>query len=275
MFQRKVKYITVLAVIVIVMFIQTGFVFAGSILLKIGMSGEEVSVLQSNLKSLGYFEQAPTGYFGSITESAVINFQKSNNLTADGVAGSNTLNKINLLLKKKPITNRGDVSRVNTEATDKIALLSWFKEVNGIFRRGDTAKVTDVDTGLSLMVQRTYGTNHADVEALTSEDTAILKKIAGGEWNWTRRAAIVTIDGYKIAASITAMPHAGRDDKPAEATVDGRSAGYGRGINLDKIKGNNMDGHFDIHFLDSRTSETNRVDEKHQQMVKKAYQSDK
>lgn len=232
-------------------------------------------MLQLKLKSLGYFKYTPTGYFGSSTESAVKNFQKLNNLVADGVAGSQTLWKINELIKRTLTVSRGGVSRGGMQRKNDIVLLPWFEKVSKIFRIGDIAKVIDLDTGMSVMVRRTFGTNHADVETVTAEDTAILKKIAGGEWNWKRRAVIVEIDGYKLAASITAMPHAGRDDKPAGIIVENRSGGYGKGENLDAIKGNKMDGHFDIHFLNSRTHGTNRVDEEHQQMVKKAYQSDK
>lgn len=276
MFKRKLSlFAAVLVTLFVVFFARPGLAYAEGISLKAGMSGEKVTMLQRNLKSLGYFEYAPTGYFGSLTKSAVVNFQKQNDLNPDGIAGSRTLDRINSLLKRKPSVNRGGVERGDTSQTDKIVLLPWFEKVNGIFKIGDTARVTDLDTGLSFMVKRTYGVNHADVEALTSKDTGVLKKIAGGEWNWTRRAAVVEIDGYKIAASITARPHAGLDDGPAGAVVKGRSGDYGKGENFDNIKGNNMDGHFDIHFSGSRTHATNKVDKAHQQMVKKAYESDK
>ncbi|MPN47989.1 hypothetical protein SDC9_195593 [bioreactor metagenome] len=97
-----------------------------------------------------------------------------------------------------------------------------------------------------------------------------MKEVWGGNWNWARRAVIVETDGRKIAASISGMPHAGLDSKPANVTVSGRSEGYGKGVNLDTIKGNGQDGHFDVHFLNSRTHGTNRVNAAHQQMVKVA-----
>jgi len=49
--------------------------------LYLGSSGEEVRQLQLKLKSLGYYTYPQiTGYFGSITQEAVVKFQKANNL---------------------------------------------------------------------------------------------------------------------------------------------------------------------------------------------------
>ena len=66
------------------------------------------------------------------------------------------------------------------------------------------------------------------------------------------------------------MPHAGSDKAAANAYIKSRSGGYGAGTNLDAIKGNNMDGVFDIHFYNSKTHGSNSVNEAHQNMVKKA-----
>ncbi len=61
--------------------------------LTIGASGDEVTNVQTYLKKLGYLK-GTTGYFGSDTYNAVINFQKRNGLTADGKVGSQTINKL-------------------------------------------------------------------------------------------------------------------------------------------------------------------------------------
>lgn len=62
--------------------------------LKEGSSGEAVKTLQENLKTLKYYTGSVTGSYGSLTKEAVRKFQKDNDLTADGVAGPKTLNKI-------------------------------------------------------------------------------------------------------------------------------------------------------------------------------------
>lgn len=54
-----------------------------------------VTRLQKALKALGFFTESATGYFGSATEQAVIAYQNSRGLTADGVAGRATLRAIN------------------------------------------------------------------------------------------------------------------------------------------------------------------------------------
>jgi len=50
---------------------------------------------------------------------------------------------------------------------------------------------------------------------------------------------------------MTAMPHAGNDSAPGGVWTSWRSGDYGAGTNYDYIKGNGIDGHFDIHFYNS------------------------
>ena len=59
--------------------------------LKYGMSSNDVVKLQQRLKELGYFSANCTGYFGSITLTAVKSFQRENSLDVDGIAGPLTL----------------------------------------------------------------------------------------------------------------------------------------------------------------------------------------
>ena len=63
--------------------------------LKSGAKGEAVKELQRRLKELGYYNNAIDGDYGAKTVVAVKAFQKKNGLTADGVAGSTTLKKLN------------------------------------------------------------------------------------------------------------------------------------------------------------------------------------
>jgi hypothetical protein len=231
------------------------------------MSGENVVVLQDNLRSLGYFSVNSTGYFGSITKNAVIKLQEDNGIQVDGIVGNQTYGIIDMLLGGSKVT----ISRGGTDRAEKSDyLMSWFGGVISFFKIGDTATVLDIDTGLSFKVKRTYGYNHSDTETLTSEDTAIMKRVYGGQWSWTRRAVIVTVNGTKIAASMAGMPHAGVDSAPANTYVQSRSGGFGNGTNLDTVKDNGMNGHFDIHFIGSKTHGSSKVDPKHQAAVKQA-----
>ncbi|KOP25793.1 peptidoglycan-binding protein [Hapalosiphon sp. MRB220] len=69
--------------------------------LKVGTRGAAVTQLQKSLRTLGYFNGPVTGYFGQETQQAVIRFQQSKRLQADGVAGGNTLRVIGTSLASR------------------------------------------------------------------------------------------------------------------------------------------------------------------------------
>ncbi|MGI6706606.1 MAG: peptidoglycan-binding domain-containing protein [Clostridia bacterium] len=211
-----------------------------STLLKRGMRGSAVKDLQQKLKNKGYYKSSVDGIFGSLTEKAVRNFQKSVGITVDGIAGPVTLAKLN---GSSP-SSRGNSSSDRESGSSGLA--SWSK-ANQYFPLKSKAKVTDVATGKSFWVYRMGGTHHADVEPLTANDTAIMKSIYGGKWSWARRAIIVEINGRKMAASMNGMPHGSQT-----------------------IHNNNFNGQFCIHFLGSTTHGSGKVDPDHQAMVKKA-----
>lgn len=156
---------------------------------------------------------------------------------------------------KETIATSTSVVEVNStlieESYDNVQFLEWNEVNNYIFSRGTVAKVEDVYTGRKFNIIRTMGDNHADCETVTEADTQIMKEIFGG-FNWSKRPILLYIDGKRYAASMAGMPHAGLDTAPAFIVVEGLSGGYGYGQNLDTIKNNNMDGVFDVHFINSR-----------------------
>ena len=110
----------------------------------------------------------------------------------------------------------------------KIEMLPW-KKVNAILPNQSKFEIIDVESGLVFKVQRRAGSQHADVQPLTKEDTQIMKKIYQNQWSWKRRAIIVLIEDQMIAASMHGMPH-GAGALP-----------------------NNFPGHFCVHFSGSIT----------------------
>ena len=110
---------------------------------------------------------------------------------------------------------------------------------------GTTAIITDVYTGISYRARRWSGGAHADVEPLTSADTAAICKIFGVSTaqdisdrqnalqSWRRRPVWVTIGDRTFAGSVYGVPH-----------------NYPDG---DTIPDNNYNGQFCVHFVNSMT----------------------
>lgn len=99
---------------------------SSSTILRQGMKGSAVSSLQQKLKNKGYFSAGVTGYFGSITTSAVKSFQRANGLLVDGEAGPDTLNKLNSS-SSKPSTSTGS----STSSSSASKVISYGKRFMG------------------------------------------------------------------------------------------------------------------------------------------------
>lgn len=136
----------------------------------------------------------------------------------------------------------------------EVEVLDW-ATASQVMPRGSVATVLDVYTGRRFQIKRTFGTNHADVEALTTKDTQIIKEIWGG-FSWERRPVIVEFNGRYLAASMAGMPHAGDS--------------------LDAVKGNGMSGVVDLHFRGSKRHKEGNiaavVDPQHQAAIDVAAQ---
>ena len=64
--------------------------------LRRGSSGREVAALQDKLKAAGFNPGTIDGIFGGGTEAAVLAFQRSAGLLADGIAGPRTVGALGL-----------------------------------------------------------------------------------------------------------------------------------------------------------------------------------
>ena len=200
---------------------------------KKGDSGKDVLALQQALKIKGYYTAPITSKYDDKTVTAVKAFQKAKKITQDGVANNDTIKAL--------------FGKNAANFTYKTERLDWFNGGSNVIPRGAVITVKDVSTGKTFRVKRWAGANHLDGEPLTAKDTATMKEIYGGSWSWTRRAILVMYNGHVYAASMNGMPHG-----------------------TTTISNNNFKGHFCIHFYNSRTHETNKVDSAHQSAVRRA-----
>lgn len=223
-------------------YVQLSTATSASMRLKLGMSGAEVRNVQQKLRERGFMIASATGYFGEITEGAVKAFQREAGLSADGIVGEQTY---------EMLFGDNDISISAAELfgiTGEVKLSTW-DEIDKLWKKGTTATVTDVKTGLQYKAYRFGGWYHADCEPLTAADAAVIKKMYGGAWSWNRRPIWVTLsNGVTYAASQHGMPHM-----------------------VDVIADNDFPGHFCIHFKDSKVHETEAECPKHQACVMYAY----
>lgn len=249
--------------------------------LKVGVTSEQVKLIQEVLAAEGYYTGELDGIFGKGTKESVVAYQEAHQLAADGIIGKETYahlfelgeheheedNDAEKAQVQQVVVSRGGAGRTTAPG----AYLDWWKEIrNKLLFPDDEILIKDFRTGRQFYVVAIAGTNHMDVEALTYEDAQIIKELWGGDYSWARRPVIAYLDGQAVAASLNGMPHAGRDDKPYQEYVSNRSQGYGYGYNYDKIKGNDFEGVICLHFKNSLLHKNAVKDSKHQAAVREA-----
>jgi LysM repeat protein len=106
-------------------------------------------------------------------------------------------------------------------------IVDWFLDGKYLIKRNHVFVVTDVATGLQIKLKMMGGVNHSDVEPLTSDETAKMRKLFP-TWRWTPRPVVIFHKGINFAASLSGMPHS-----------------------FDTVS-NGVDGHFDLYLYNSK-----------------------
>ena len=135
----------------------------------------------------------------------------------------------------------------NIEDLAAVELIDW-QTAKTLLTPNVPFTVIDVRTGISWQMTRFGGDLHADVETLTAECTANMRRAFNNVWSWEPRPVLVIYDGRTLAASINGMPH---------------------GI-VTNFR-NNVNGHFCLHFFGSWAHGATTVDPRHHNAVMEAF----
>lgn len=242
-------------------YVGSGSSSGSSDVYKYGSTGSDVLYIQTALKKLGYYSGSLSGHYGNKTTQAVMDFQRDNGLSADGVVGAKTMAKIQEEYNEALSGSSSSDSSSSGSSSSGISLnstiydLSWDNYKSAYVRagltRGNTFKLTDLKTGKTFKVYVQSAGYHADVEPATAADTATMCSIYGvssaDKISYTRRAMVATIGNYQFVCSM-----------------------YGEAHGSEVITNNNYDGQFCIHFRDCKTSGTQVVRDENQTPIDQA-----
>ena len=222
--------------------------------LKLGSTGTAVKNLVQALKDQGFYTGSVTNKYTSAVEKAVRNYQRSAGLSVDGIAGAATQHA---LYGTVPI-GAADTSNLTMTLYPAEKVDWWTGGIDELWAKGANYKVYDVKTGIVWWAHRWSGGYHVDAEPLTAADTARLCKAYGVTTSdeiksknlYQRRPCLVTIANRTFACSLYGVPH-----------------NYPEG---DTISTNDFKGQLCIHFTNSWTHGSKKVDSLHTEAIQYA-----
>ena len=162
--------------------------------------------------------------FASAVEVAEYDAEGWSRVSVDGNTG---------FIKSEFLGTEIQLEEAKESGTSAVELTPW-SEARYIMTIGAVAKITDVRSGITYNVKSFSNGKHADVQPVTKEDVALMKRTFGGRWSWTARPVWVSVNGRTMAASINGMPHSG-------------------GVS----NGNGLKGHMCLHYKGSATHNGN------------------
>jgi len=137
--------------------VESAIIYAKTYYLQYGSTGDEVTLLQQNLQTLGY-DCSITGTFGSETESNVRTFQELVGISVDGIVGPETYSHINSVLSNK---NAGYIS-IGMIGTDVQKLQQDLSSLG--YNCGRTDGKFDINTKNAVMLfQQSKGLSQSGV----------------------------------------------------------------------------------------------------------------
>ena len=131
--------------------------------LKYGSSGSDVKTLQTYLNQVGNYGLTVDGQFGAKTQAAVKDYQKSNNLTVDGIVGNLTWGKLSSAVSGNT-TNTG--TKTNTGTTTNTSTTT------------NTGTATNTGPTTNTVAASTLGTYNPDADTAYQQALAALQQAA-------------------------------------------------------------------------------------------------
>ena len=219
-----------------------------------GATDEDVVRVQIRLRDLCYFSFKPTGKYQSMTASAAKAFQLRHAtddgaaMISDGTIGAQTMD---ILFRHN--VSRSDIASSIPIGTSQVMdnptvgeAVKW-EEVKGTLAQGSSYLITDYNTGTTFYMVYTGGENHAEMECKDAFNAGVLKGVFGGEYNFSKRAVTVSVNGRQIAASLQGYPHG-----------------------EDTFSANDMNGHVCLFFDGSLSHVGSLPDAEHQELIYRA-----
>lgn len=178
---------------------------AKSYLLKKGMEGDDVELIQTRLYELGYLEKKSliTGSFGTETENAVRALQQANGLAADGLIGSATTELLYYGDVKANLLSFGDKNDIILECQNKLKDLGYLTtEPDGLYGNDTLAAVKLFQSRNDLVVDGYLGPTTRD--KLMSSDATPNGLVIGDEGDTVKSVQKLLIKlGYLAKGSAT------------------------------------------------------------------------
>ena len=201
--------------------------------------------IQEALTQLGFYASEADGNFGSVSQAALMAFQRAYDLEVDGKAGPASAAAVQEALNNGG--NGSSAGRIKV-SSNGVILSEWFNYMKNVFPKYESLRCVDVQTVREFKLRAFSCGNHADVEPPTKEDTDILYEINGNKWSWDPRPIWVYIDGQCYAAVINVQPHG-----------------------PDTLPDNGMSGQICMHFMHSRNHNTGKENKNMQAGVLEAF----
>ena len=146
------------------------------------------------------------------------------------------------------VSNQKVANTPSVDPRDYVIVMDWFDGGSNVLKKGEYGTIYDIWSGIFINVKRMGGSNHADIEPASLEDTAKLYQAVDGEYSWESRPVILIAGGKFVACAINTLPHGDQT-----------------------IYDNAYDGQFCLHMVNSRTHGSDSVNEEHQKSIREAY----